>query len=341
MISISMIMLLFGVLIISLVMSYFYPAFALKYGFHAKPNFRSLHTKIMPRGVGIVIVSIMLPVIFLLRQKDFIPHNEFIVLLSGGLLVSLVGFLDDRFEISARIRFPVQIAAAVWICFWLGASPVLNLGFTTIDLGWFGAILAVVMLVWFYNLFNFIDGIDAMAMSSVVFVSFSMGIILFLEQESSLAIILFFLGIANLGVLYFNWPPAKVFLGDVGTSFNSYTLSVIIMSSLWTGKPIVWIWLILLAYYLTDTTLTTSVRIIKFRRTWYHPHRSHAYQNLARIWDNHLKMVSIVWLINLVWLLPLAILAYRMPENAWLYFMVAYFPVVVFVLKHGPLLEDQ
>jgi len=337
----SIIMLLLAVLIVSFIASYFYPKFAIKYGFYAAPNFRSLHTKIIPRGAGVVVALIMLPIFILLKRNDLISFNEFIILICGGGVVSIVGFLDDRFEISARIRLLVQIVAAIWICVWLGASPILNWGFTTSDLGWVGAILAVIMLVWFYNLFNFIDGIDAMAMSSVVFVSFSMGTILFLEQESSLATVLFFLGMANLGVLYFNWPPAKVFLGDVGTSFNSFTLSVVIMGSLWTAKPIIWVWLILLAYYLTDTTLTTTVRMMKCRRTWYHPHRSHAYQNLARIWNNHLKMVSIVWGVNLIWLLPLAILAYLIPENAWLYCIIAYFPIVIFVLKYGPLYEDQ
>jgi len=313
----------------------------MRYGFFAKPNYRSLHTEVIPRGAGIVVAGILLPVFYILKSTHHISSAEFMVLFWGGLMVSLVGLFDDRFELPARFRLVTQIIAAIWVCLWLGASPKLNLGFSMLDLGWAGALLAVFFLVWFYNLFNFIDGIDGMSISSIIFVSFSAAFLLLVEQDATLSLLLVLLGLVNIGLLYFNWPPAKMFLGDVGSYFNSFALSAIIMASLWKSIPILWVWLILLAYYLTDTTLTTLVRLIKHPKNWYKPHRSHAYQNLARIWNSHLKMLGIVWAINLLWLLPLALLAFIIPEKGWLFFLVAYLPIVLFALKYGPLYEDQ
>ena len=328
------------VTVVSFVAGYFFPKLAIRYSLLAKPNYRSLHTKVIPRGAGIIVSAILLPVFFILYTTHYISSDEFMTLFWGGLLVSLVGLLDDRFELPARFRFVTQIIAAIWVCLYLGASPKLNMGFATLDLGWAGAFLAVFFLVWFYNLFNFIDGIDGMAISSIIFVSFSAAALFLIAQDTTVSLLLILLGLANIGLLYFNWPPAKFFLGDVGSSFNSFALSAIIMVSLWKSTPIVWVWLILLAYYLTDTTLTTLMRLIKFPKHWYKPHRSHAYQNLARIWNNHLKMLSIVWAVNLLWLLPLALLAFFIPEKGWLFFLTAYLPIVLFALKYGPLYEE-
>jgi len=332
---------MFGVLVVSFVASYFFPKLAIRYGFFAKPNYRSLHTKVMPKGAGIVVAGILLPVFYILRTTHHISSEEFMVLFWGGLMVSLVGIFDDRFELPARFRLVTQVIAAAWVCHWLGASPKLDLGFATLDLGWAGAFLALFLLIWFYNLFNFIDGIDGMAISSIIFVSFSSATLFFIKQDTTLALLLVLLGLANVGLLYFNWPPAKIFLGDAGTYFNSFALSAIIMASLWKSIPMVWVWLILLAYYLTDTTLTTLIRLFKHPKTWYKPHRSHAYQNLARIWNNHFKMLGIVWVINLLWLLPLALLAFFIPEKGGLFFLLAYLPIILFTLKFGPLYDDQ
>jgi Fuc2NAc and GlcNAc transferase len=335
------IFLMFAVPVVSFIASYFFPIPAKRFGFFSVPNYRSLHAEVIPRGAGVVVAGIMLPVFFVLKAIHYISPNEFMVLFWGGLVVSLVGLLDDRFELPARFRFVTQLIAAIWVCHWLGASPKLNLGFSLLDLGWTGAFLAVFFLVWFYNLFNFIDGIDGMAISSIIFVSFSAATLFFIKQEITLSTLLVLLGLANIGLLYFNWPPARIFLGEAGTYFNSYALSAIVMASLWKSTPILWVWLILLAYYLTDTTMTTLVRLFKYPKTWYKPHRSHAYQNLARIWDNHLKMLGIVWAINLLWLLPLALLAFFIPDKGWLFFLIAYLPIIAFALKFGPLYEDQ
>ncbi len=325
----------------SFIASYFYPSFAVKFGLVAEPNFRSLHSNVTPRGAGIIAAVIVLLTLAVLGRQHFFSNRVFITLFYGGILVSIVGFLDDRYDLSARLRFVTQIIIAVALCVCFGASPPLKLGFATVSLGWFGAFIAVFALVWFYNLFNFIDGIDGMAISAVIFTSTTMATFFYLHHDVELSLLLLILGCANIGLLIFNWPPARVFLGESGSSFNSFMLSAIILASLWKPTPMLWVWLIVFAYYFTDTTMTTCTRMIKYPKTWYHPHRSHAYQNLARISDNHLKILSLVWAVNLVWLLPLAIAAYCFPQWGGLLCLLAYIPLIIFVYKFGPLYEDK
>ena len=101
-----------------------------------------------------------------------------------------------------------------------------------------------------------------------------------------------------------------------------------------------WIWLIIFGYPVVDTVLTNIIRAYTLPK-WYVAHRSHAYQNLARCWGSHLKVLSLVLLIDIVWLLPLAVLAYFFPYYAWVYTLIAYCPLVVFVVKFGPLFSNE
>jgi Fuc2NAc and GlcNAc transferase len=100
-----------------------------------------------------------------------------------------------------------------------------------------------------------------------------------------------------------------------------------------------WTWLIFLGYLVIDTTVTLLIRLVTVKK-WYRAHRSHAYQNLARAWGDHLKMGRLVLLIELLWLFPLALLSVWMHEIAPLITAIAFFPVAIFAVRNGPLRED-
>lgn len=268
-----------------------------------------------------------------------IPYASFVIFFAGGMVVSLVGFADDRFDLPAISRLIVQLGAAVWILFWFGGVPALGFGATNVDLGWLGDVLAVPAMVWFFNLFNFMDGIDGMATSGTLYVTGAATIILLVNGDQELALLSALMCVAAAGFVYFNWPPAKVFLGDAGSSFFSYTIAALIIGSLWTDGMSLWTWLILLGYFVVDTTITLLIRVATVKG-WYRAHRSHAYQNLARIWADHLKVVRLVLVIEVFWLLPLALLSAWMHELAPLITAVAFAPIVVFVIRNGPLRED-
>jgi Fuc2NAc and GlcNAc transferase len=143
-----------------------------------------------------------------------------------------------------------------------------------------------------------------------------------------------------LGFLLFNWPPASVFMGDSGSLFLGYCCGVLIAKTVSDGQISLWTWLIIFGYFGGDTTTTTLLRI-SFIRRWYGAHRSHAYQNLARIWKSHLKVVWGVTLYHLLWLLPLAVWSCVMPSTAPLATSLAFAPVVFWTIRYGPRLSSS
>ena len=337
--TLTIVILLLSVFTGSLVGNLFYPRLALRLRIHAVPNYRSLHPTTTPRGAGIVVACADLVAVAVGYWLGIIQNSYFLIFFVGGMVVALIGFADDRFDLPAILRLVVQLAGASWILFWFGGMPPLGLGTMVVDLGWIGSVLAALAMVWFFNLFNFMDGIDGIATSGTMYVTAAAASILLINDAYSLALLSALLCAATAGFIYFNWPPARVFLGDSGTSFFSYTIAALILGSLWSDGMSLWTWLILLGYFVVDTTVTLLTRLVTVRK-WYHAHRSHAYQNLARIWGDHLKMVRLVLLIELLWLFPLALLSVWMHEVAPLITAIAFFPIAIFAARNGPLRED-
>ncbi|HCE6860816.1 TPA: glycosyl transferase, partial [Pseudomonas aeruginosa] len=127
------------------------------------PNDRSSHSMPTPRGGGVSIVISFLLAILLLGFLGVADWTFVIALFGAGLGIATIGFLDDHGHIAARWRLLGHFAAASWILYWLGGFPPLLLLGTTLDMGWFGHILAAIYLVWMLNLYNFMDGIDGIA----------------------------------------------------------------------------------------------------------------------------------------------------------------------------------
>lgn len=323
----------------SLIGNYFYPRLALRLGIHAVPNYRSLHPKTTPRGAGIVVAVVNLAAVAVGYKFGIISFPYLLIFFAGGLAVAVVGIADDRFELPALFRLIVQICAAIWIVLCSGGMPPLGIGAMTVDFGWIGNLLAVLGMVWFFNLFNFMDGVDGMATSGTIYVTAAAALILAINGDLALALLSAMLCAAAAGFAYFNWPPARVFLGDAGSSYFSYTIAALILGSLWSDGMSLWTWLILLGYFVVDTTVTLFIRLFTVKK-WYHAHRSHAYQNLARLWGDHLKVVRLVLLIELLWLLPLAMLSVWNHAIAPIIAAIAFLPIIVFAIRNGPLRED-
>jgi len=338
-VTVTIVTLLVSVFTCSLVGNHYYPRLALRLRIHAVPNYRSLHPEITPRGGGIVVAVANLVAVLVGYWLGLIQYPNLLIFLIGGLVVALVGFADDKFELPALSRLLVQFAAATWILYWFGGMPALGFGEISVELGWAGNIVAVLAMVWFFNLFNFMDGIDGMATSGTLYVTAAATLILFVNGDYEIALLSALICAATAGFAYFNWPPAKVFLGDAGSSFFSYTIAALILGSLWSDGMSLWTWLILLGYFLVDTTVTLLLRVVTVKK-WYRAHRSHAYQNLARIWGDHVKMVRLVLLIEFLWLFPLAVLSVWMHEIAPLITAVAFLPIVFFAVRNGPLREN-
>jgi Fuc2NAc and GlcNAc transferase len=137
-----------------------------------------------------------------------------------------------------------------------------------------------------------------------------------------------------LGFLVFNWPPAKIFMGDAGSNFLGFMLGALALITASTGLINLWGWLILLAIFIGDSTLTL-LRRVKQGDKLYEAHRSHAYQILSRRWNSHVPVTLLVLCVNLIWLLPLAWAASVWPAEGILLCLLAYAPLLWFMYQVG------
>jgi Fuc2NAc and GlcNAc transferase len=214
----------------------------------------------------------------------------------------------------------VHFAAAAWAVGWIGGLPSLNIGGTVLGLGMSGSVFAVIAVVWATNLFNFMDGIDGIAAIEAVSMGTLGGLLFLLKHESSWATLSFVVAAAALGFLKWNWSPATIFLGDVGSSFLGFVFGAIAISSERTGSLPFLVWVILFAAFIVDATVTLARRIPRGR--WGYPHRSHAYQRAVQSGFSHAR-VSIGFGVFNLFLGLLALAAVRHPEWMVLLLFVA------------------
>ena len=291
------------------------------------PNERSSHSIAKPRGGGLSIVVIFFVVIGLYNS---LPTNTIIALIGAGCLVASIGYWDDNGHIAARWRLFTHFIAAFWALFWIGDIPEFQILGLNINAGWIGIIIVAFVLVWLLNLFNFMDGIDGIAAAETIFVSCGGAYFLWGNGIESLGFISLILAAATMGFMILNWPPAKIFMGDVGSGFLGLMLGIIAYASVLQGIS-VWLWVILLAVFLVDTGVTLVRRIINGDK-WYEAHCSHAYQYAARRWG-HKKVTISVIIINLIWLFPLAVISYLNPSFGFWLMLLSFLPLIFVALK--------
>jgi glycosyltransferase WbpL len=313
-------------------------SFAIRNGIVANPNFRSLHERPMPRGGGIVFALVFLCAFVGLWFADAIDKDLVEAIGLGGLVATGSGFVDDCAKIRAATKFAIQALLAAWVMFCFGGKPLVDLASipTVVELA-----LSWLALVWLMNLYNFMDGIDGMAACGAVFIcAASIVALLLASRDVSLMLVFGLLGVCCFGFLLFNWPPASIFMGDSGSLFLGYCFGALIVKTITAGQIGLWTWLIIFGYFAGDTTTTTLVRIF-VTRSWYREHRSHAYQNLARIWGSHRNITLGVTFYHLLWILPLAAWSTIDQRNAPFAAALALTPVILWTLRFGPRLSSS
>ena len=299
------------------------------------PNARSSHASPTPRGGGVAIVFAFCVAALVLAFLGLIEIRLLSALLVGGGAMALVGFLDDRRHLRASLRFGVHLAAAIWAVALLGGISETALSDWGLHGLWTGRWFAVLTLVWTTNLFNFMDGLDGLAASEAVFVSGAGAWLNWREGGASgLTAAMTCLGATCLGFLRWNWPPARIFMGDVGSGFLGFLLAVLGLAASQKGLLPIEIWAILGAVFLVDATVTLVRRLARGDR-WFEAHRTHAYQNLARRWKAHLPVTILVVIVNTLYLLPLAILAANFPTYVLWILAAALLPLIALTIAFG------
>jgi Fuc2NAc and GlcNAc transferase len=300
------------------------------------PNERSSHTEPTPRGGGLAIVLSFLAGLVALAclEAGSLSSALFRALLGAGILVAVVGFVDDLGHVRARWRLLAHFAAAIWALACLGEFPGRDESSLLVASGWIGAAVATVYLVWLLNLYNFMDGIDGIAAVEAACVSLGAALLHAWTGHPGLAVVPLCLGAAAIGFLYWNFPPARIFMGDAGSGFLGMTLGVLSLHAGVVAPSHLWSWLILLGVFVTDATVTLLRRLIRGERV-YEAHRSHAYQNASRRMGGHLPVTLAVAVINVLWLGPIAIAVGTGTIDAWTGLAVAYAPLVALALGFG------
>ena len=297
------------------------------------PNDRSSHSVPTPRGGGVAIVVSFLALACGLAWFGIAPSGLLTALLGSGSIVAVAGFLDDRRPLPARWRFLAHAAAATWSLWIMNGIPAVPMFGFSVDLGWFGLALAAVYLVWMINLCNFMDGIDGIASVEAISTSLGGALCWWLASGTPHWQMPVVFAACVMGFLAWNYPPAKIFMGDAGSGFLGMVLGLF---SLWTAQQVpqvFWCWFILFGCFMVDST-TTLIRRVRRGETFNEAHRSHAYQYASRECGSHKKVTLAFGAINLLWLLPIALLVATGRLDGVVGAIVAYAPLTWLAFRY-------
>lgn len=275
-----------------------------------RPNERSSHVVPTPRGGGIAVIGAIVIAWLALIVAGVLPPFPLAAALLGAALLGLVSWRDDLRSLPAAARFAAQAVAivialaAVAFC----GAPLSVLPWLPT---WLGGVVTAVSWLWFVNLFNFMDGIDGLAGSEAA--AIALGLVLFasvgIGEHIELVALAAPIAAAALGFLVWNWMPARIFLGDVGSVPLGYLLGFLLLGVAAEGY---WrIALILPLYFLADATITLLRRLLRREKVW-QAHREHFYQKAVQRGLPHAAVVRRVILADIA-LIGLGFAS----ENGW------------------------
>ena len=314
-------MIYFTLFLLSFVFTYIIKKVAIKKSFVAQVNDRSSHTTPTPHGGGIALAFTWFMGLIYLYMYDMVDKDIFYALLVG-LVISIVSFFDDIFELSPNIRIFVQLLVACLGLYFLGGLEKVLVFENQIITN----VFAFLLIIWFINLYNFLDGIDGYAGSEAIF----LGVAGFLLFQDSLFLVL----IASVvGFLVWNWHRAKIFMGDVGSTLLGYNVAIFTIYYSNQDSNNLWIWITLFGLFWFDATWTL-LRRYKNGEKLSQAHKKHVYQRLTQSGWSHSRVVVYAMLLNAV----LFCLVYFV-SNIIIAFLIAImilYMVVKFVDKKTP-----
>ena len=262
------------------------------------PNERSSHKAPTPRGGGLALVILVLAIgLYFVIQAGV---NRRAIYLVCGAVIAGLGWCDDVRSLPPRLRFIVQSIVAAISIWWLGYFKVITIPvFGELPLGVLGIVITFLWIIGLTNAYNFMDGIDGMAGG----VALSAGIGWMWLASNINNPFAFWVALAitagSLGFLGHNWSPAKIFMGDVGSTFLGYSFAVLPLLSSDQGGDALLLGTLLVWTIIMDAGVTFIGRLIR-RENVFAPHRSHLYQRLVRAGYKHETISSLYILLTLL-----------------------------------------
>ena len=290
------------------------------------PNERSLHHRPTPRTGGVAIMGALCVGVLMLdvfgwssassKESLFLVDSTgWWILVTTGV-ISMVSLVDDRWGLSIGVRLVVHLLVATLLV--IGAGLVLPpieipvLG--PMSLGWSAAPITVVFLVWMANLYNFMDGMDGFAGGMTVVGCGLLGYLAWQAHHPVIAVIAILQSAAAAGFLIHNLPPAKIFMGDVGSISTGFLVAALIVLGCRDGVFDLWVPLIIFSPFILDATVTLVWRALRHEKVW-EAHRDHYYQRLVISGWSHKRTVFLEY--GLMALCGVFALLYQYAVEAW------------------------
>ena len=293
------------------------------------PNARSSHQRATPRGGGLgFVIAWVAALAIAWLAAGLEPY--WLVAAAAAAAVAAVGFWDDRKSLSAGLRLVCHLAASAGVVAALPAMP------------WpapfvpdvVAAALLTIAVTWLINLFNFMDGIDGLAASQAAFCAMALAGLALWQGQPWEGVPAWLLAAGIAGFLPLNWPPARIFMGDVGSGFLGLALAALALELTATGVLPMEAVVVLPAVFVVDATVTLLRRALRGARL-HEAHRSHAYQRLARRYGSHRAVTLRALALNVGWVLPCSVAASLSIEQRWLAVVACYVPLVAIAVAAG------
>jgi Fuc2NAc and GlcNAc transferase len=268
--------------LVSLALTWVMLAAARRHHFVDTPNTRSSHHRPTPRGGGLAFALVISAGLGWLAWQGPAPLSAALTVLAlGGLLIALCGLVDDLRGLGALPRLVLQLAAAAALVYSLPSVPDPLHPYVTLPPPVTGLLL-VGLVVWTINLYNFMDGSDGIACLQALLACGTAAVLDGIAwYPGQLGLAALWTAAAVAGFAVFNAPPAKIFMGDSGSAYLGFVLIGLAVVDSTAASDALWLWLILLAWFVSDASVTLVTRILR-GASFLEPHRSHVYQLLLR-----------------------------------------------------------
>jgi Fuc2NAc and GlcNAc transferase len=309
-------------LLLSAALCGIYLMFARRMQLLDRPNERSSHVQPTPHGGGVpLFLAFTLGLGLASRWYGAWP-GEYLLILCAALFLTCLGVVDDLRGLSVRARM-----ALYSLCCLLAALQLLQPFLGGVEL--VAAVLVwSLILLWSLNLYNFMDGIDGIAALQCVLACGSAALLSWVGSgEGAYALFCLLLAAGHLGFLGWNWPPARLFMGDAGSVPTGFLLAALALLGWVQGQLNPLCWLVLLAVFVTDASWTLLWRIAT-GQAFTQAHRMHAYQRFSRHYGSHLAVDMGLVALNALWLFPLAWGVQSSPKYSILLVILAYLPLI-------------
>ena len=286
---------------VTLGLAYWFSSPNSRLAFLDHPNERSLHTRPVPRTGGMAIMVGFL--VGLTLAFSWLPQNRFydeaaIWVLGGMLGIALFSFWDDRVGLPAVSRFALHAVVAVGVI-WGGGLSIRDLDLPFIGVlsfSWFSVPLTILFLMWMTNLYNFMDGMDGFAGGMTVFGFACLAYLGWIGGHQGIFLVALLMAVSAMGFLIWNFPPAKIFMGDVGSTAIGFLAGGLAILGVHDGLFDLWVPVLIFSPFIIDSTVTLFRRLFNGKKFW-QAHREHYYQRLVLAGWGHRKTVIAEYLL--------------------------------------------